>query len=217
MASTNLGRVVGDSAYEVAVANGFVGTEQEWLASLKGTDGFSPIATVTKTDSVATITITDINGTTTASVYDGTGGGGSSYTDADTAAYILNTFGMGDTREDVCSEASVTTGSMLETPIQAESWVNNTELTNEVFMETYPFFWVSTQYNGPPRTFRVYVDQYGMSGCDYAGQLGTLSFIMRVGVDVDPNTDADNGNPKIIEFELSDNGTPISTELSVSV
>lgn len=39
MASTNLGRVVGDSAYEVAVANGFVGTEQEWLASLKGDRG----------------------------------------------------------------------------------------------------------------------------------------------------------------------------------
>jgi hypothetical protein len=29
----------GDSAYEVAVANGFVGTEVEWLASLVGSDG----------------------------------------------------------------------------------------------------------------------------------------------------------------------------------
>lgn len=29
----------GMSAYDVAVANGFVGTEQEWLASLKGEDG----------------------------------------------------------------------------------------------------------------------------------------------------------------------------------
>lgn len=29
----------GDSAYEVAVKNGFVGTETEWLASLKGEDG----------------------------------------------------------------------------------------------------------------------------------------------------------------------------------
>lgn len=77
MASTNLGRVVGDSAYEIAVANGFVGTEQEWLASLKGTDGFSPTASVVKTGSVATITITDENGTTTASIYDGAGGGGS--------------------------------------------------------------------------------------------------------------------------------------------
>lgn len=29
----------GDSAYEVAVANGFVGTEAEWLLSLEGGDG----------------------------------------------------------------------------------------------------------------------------------------------------------------------------------
>ncbi|MGA1849482.1 hypothetical protein VH570_01425 [Sphingobium sp. HT1-2] len=29
----------GDSAYETAVKNGFVGTEQQWLDSLKGTDG----------------------------------------------------------------------------------------------------------------------------------------------------------------------------------
>ena len=29
----------GDSAYEIAVANGFVGTEAAWLASLEGTDG----------------------------------------------------------------------------------------------------------------------------------------------------------------------------------
>lgn len=39
MAQVNLGRVVGYSAYEVAVQNGFVGTEQEWLASLKGETG----------------------------------------------------------------------------------------------------------------------------------------------------------------------------------
>jgi hypothetical protein len=29
----------GASAYEIAVANGFVGTEQEWLDSLEGEDG----------------------------------------------------------------------------------------------------------------------------------------------------------------------------------
>lgn len=39
MAVTNLGRVVGKSAYEVAVDNGYVGTETEWLASLKGAQG----------------------------------------------------------------------------------------------------------------------------------------------------------------------------------
>jgi len=39
MSSINLGRVVGYSAYEIAVQNGFVGTEAEWLASLKGDTG----------------------------------------------------------------------------------------------------------------------------------------------------------------------------------
>ena len=38
----------------------------------KGADGYSPIATVTKTDTGATITITDKNGTTTATVKNGT-------------------------------------------------------------------------------------------------------------------------------------------------
>ena len=39
MAQVNLGRVVGYSAYEIAVQNGFEGTEAEWLASLKGETG----------------------------------------------------------------------------------------------------------------------------------------------------------------------------------
>lgn len=39
MPRINLGRVVGDSAYEVAVKNGFTGTENEWLESLKGDTG----------------------------------------------------------------------------------------------------------------------------------------------------------------------------------
>ena len=39
MATINLGRVVGYSAYEIAVQNGYVGTEEEWVASLKGRDG----------------------------------------------------------------------------------------------------------------------------------------------------------------------------------
>lgn len=33
---TTLNAIQGDSAYEVAVKNGFVGTEKEWLESLKG-------------------------------------------------------------------------------------------------------------------------------------------------------------------------------------
>lgn len=39
MAEIDLGKVVGRSAYEIAVQNGFEGTEQEWLASLHGQKG----------------------------------------------------------------------------------------------------------------------------------------------------------------------------------
>lgn len=84
----------GKSAYEIAVDEGFVGTESEWLASLvgekgadgekgeqgiqgiqglkgeqgiqgvKGDAGFSPIANVTESGGVYTIHIEDENGTT---------------------------------------------------------------------------------------------------------------------------------------------------------
>ena len=33
----------GDSAYEIACKNGFEGTEQEWLATLNGNDGHTPV------------------------------------------------------------------------------------------------------------------------------------------------------------------------------
>lgn len=39
------GNIVGKSAYDIAVANGFVGSEEEWLASLKGADGNATTAT----------------------------------------------------------------------------------------------------------------------------------------------------------------------------
>lgn len=106
----------GKSAYEIAVQNGYDGTESDWLESLKGqkgdtgepgapgekgdrgekgdtgetgekgdtgapgkdgvngtdgADGFSPIATVTETDTGAIITITDKDGTTSATIQNG--------------------------------------------------------------------------------------------------------------------------------------------------
>ena len=66
--------IPGESAYQIAVDHGYVGTESEWLKSLKGADGFSPIATVTQTASGATVTITDKNGTTTANISNGADG-----------------------------------------------------------------------------------------------------------------------------------------------
>lgn len=35
-------KIYGKSAYEVAVMNGFEGTEEEWLESLQGEDGYTP-------------------------------------------------------------------------------------------------------------------------------------------------------------------------------
>ena len=61
----------GKSAYEVAVDNGFVGTESEWLLSLKGNDGYSPIVSISKNGKIATVSITDGNGTTTTTIVDG--------------------------------------------------------------------------------------------------------------------------------------------------
>lgn len=51
----------GDSAYEVAVENGFEGTEAEWLASLKGADGrTTSVNGVEQADGNVTITGDDI-------------------------------------------------------------------------------------------------------------------------------------------------------------
>lgn len=94
----------GKSAYEIAVDNGFVGSEEDWLESLrgkqgepgkdgspgkdgepgtpgkdgepgeKGDDGISPRLTVTTTSDGATITATDAEGTTVAVVKNGVNG-----------------------------------------------------------------------------------------------------------------------------------------------
>ena len=91
----------GKSAYQIAVEQGYQGSESDWLSSLKGNkgekgdpgnrglqgvpgekgekgdasvagkDGFSPIANVVKDSSVITITITDKNGTTTVTLTEG--------------------------------------------------------------------------------------------------------------------------------------------------
>lgn len=42
----------GKSAYEIAVDNGFSGTEEEWLASLVGRNGYTPIKDVDYFDGV---------------------------------------------------------------------------------------------------------------------------------------------------------------------
>ena len=52
----------GKSAYEIAVQNGYTGTEEEWLTSLKGADGVTTIQT-TKIDKTCTFTTNGWNDT----------------------------------------------------------------------------------------------------------------------------------------------------------
>lgn len=65
------GGLDGKSAYQIALENGFVGTEQEWLASLVGPAGFSPTVSTTKIEGGHRITVTDVNGEQTFDVMDG--------------------------------------------------------------------------------------------------------------------------------------------------
>lgn len=78
----------GESAYRIALNNGFVGSQEEWLESLNGkdgedgTDGFSPIITENKdnTDTVYKLDITDVNHTFTTPNLKGKDGSGESGT-----------------------------------------------------------------------------------------------------------------------------------------
>jgi hypothetical protein len=64
-------------AYKVAVENGFKGSVEEWLESLKGEKGYSPTIEVADIEGGHRVTITDIDGVKTFDVMDGVGGGGS--------------------------------------------------------------------------------------------------------------------------------------------
>lgn len=74
---TDVRGVRGESAYAIAVRNGFVGTEEEWLASLKGDpgspgqDGHSPVITATKSNGTTTV---KVDGVTVATINDGEDG-----------------------------------------------------------------------------------------------------------------------------------------------
>ena len=61
----------GFSAYELAVQHGFIGTEQEWISSLRGQQGFSPIVNITKSGNTTTVSIRDETGTKTGQIFDG--------------------------------------------------------------------------------------------------------------------------------------------------
>ena len=76
----------GQSAYALAVQKGFVGSEEEWLESMKGADGkdgaagqngangTSPVVTLVKENGVTSFTVTDVTGTQTVTINDGKDG-----------------------------------------------------------------------------------------------------------------------------------------------
>ena len=61
----------GKSAYEIAVEDGFTGNIQEWLESLKGDPGFSPIVSAEAIQSGTRVTITDAISSTVFDVMNG--------------------------------------------------------------------------------------------------------------------------------------------------
>ena len=61
----------GKSAYEIAVEGGYDGTEEEWIESLNGTDGYSPTVTAEKVENKTIVTITDKDGTKETEINDG--------------------------------------------------------------------------------------------------------------------------------------------------
>lgn len=61
----------GKSAYELAVIHGYVGSESQWLESLKGPSGFSPTVSATAIPSGTRVTITDAVSATTFDVMNG--------------------------------------------------------------------------------------------------------------------------------------------------
>jgi hypothetical protein len=69
--------VDGASAYEIAVSNGFEGTEEEWLASLhgkNGKDGYSPVLYATEMDDGYEIYLEDANDSNFINIYHGKDG-----------------------------------------------------------------------------------------------------------------------------------------------
>lgn len=127
--------VDGISAYEVAVANGFVGTEAEWLASLEGQDGVDgkSITSVTFTST------TDVSGLPAQS--GGTDTYTISYSDASTSTYdvyngadVTNVSVIDDTVTELNSTwSSQKISSGLETKVDK---VTGKQLSTEDFTTT---------------------------------------------------------------------------------
>lgn len=67
----------GKSAYQIAVENGFEGTEEEWLESLEGKEGYSPSVQLERKEKGVLITAINQDGQQSQMIYDGRDGDGS--------------------------------------------------------------------------------------------------------------------------------------------
>ncbi len=112
----------GKSAYEIAVENGFEGTETEWLDSLRGQDGqngqdgFSPTVSVSEIENGHQVNITDVNGLKQFEVLNGQNGAdGKDGTD-----YVLSE----EDKQDIAGLVNVSSG-------KTEQW----ELINTVVID----------------------------------------------------------------------------------
>ena len=185
MASINLGRVVGDSAYEVAVSQGYTGTESEWLASLQGQEGFSPIATVARTasDDGAIITITDNTGTTSAIVYDGAATASVSWDNVNNKPF--NTVGSGLTVSDnVLSADGVSTWSEIQNkPFDAVADQAGLMVDNGELMVDSSIALKSELYTDADTANYIY-DTFGMSYSDNSVYIESERVEIQEGVSV---------------------------------
>lgn len=62
------------SAYQIAVKHGYTGTEEEWIESAHGEDGFSPIIETEEEDDGVTVIVTDAEGEKSFFLRDGVNG-----------------------------------------------------------------------------------------------------------------------------------------------
>lgn len=66
----------GKSAYQIALENGFEGTEEEWLESLEGKEGYSPSVHLERKENGVLITAINQDGQESQMIYDGRDGDG---------------------------------------------------------------------------------------------------------------------------------------------
>ena len=126
----------GKSAYELAQDNGFVGTMQEWLASLVGADGangadgkdgISPAVSVAAITGGNRVTITDAEGAKTFDVMDGAQGASG----ADGKDYVLTDADK--------QEIAETAAGLVDVPSVQPDW-NQNDSTQPDYIKNRPFY-----------------------------------------------------------------------------